>query len=162
MCWKHPDTKGNDKTRMKYWCLWNFNIMYNASLTLSVINTEPNKHTACILIIIMVALYNENSYPTDIIIFSTKQCLHCWAKPHLFPACLPPCPTWLTHFPIPGLLVFLLIVAAILKKMKWYHYTDNQPAYFSLQTKPDISMSDSGLRNIQLGASQCLDFIKHF
>lgn len=43
--------------------------MYNASLTLSVINTEPNKHTACILIIIMVALHNENSYPTDIVIF---------------------------------------------------------------------------------------------
>lgn len=46
--------------------------MYNASLTLSVINTEPNKQTACILIIIMVALYNENSYPTDIIIFFYK------------------------------------------------------------------------------------------
>lgn len=43
--------------------------VYNASLTLSVINTDPNKHTACIIIITMVALYNENSYPTDITTF---------------------------------------------------------------------------------------------
>lgn len=46
--------------------------MYNVFFILFVINIELNKYIVCILIIIMVVLYNENLYLIDIIIFFYK------------------------------------------------------------------------------------------
>lgn len=109
ICSKYPDTK--DETGMKYWYLWNFKYVFLTQRQ-SVRHYHKSKQKPLLALFaqIMVALYNENLFPTDIIIFflkSNQKCLHCWAWPHLFPACHPPCPTWLTHFLISSLLVFL-------------------------------------------------------
>lgn len=87
---------------------------------------------------IMVALYNENLFPTDIIIFFLKSNQNVYivglGLTFSLLAILPARHDW--HTSLYQASLFFYTVAAIIKKMEWCHYTHNQPAYSNLQTRP--------------------------
>lgn len=139
ICSKYPDTK--DETGMKYWYLWNFKYVFLTQRQ-SVRHYHKSKQKPLLALFaqIMVALYNENLFPTDIIIFFSKkqsECLHSFVGLGLtffLLAILPARHDW--HTSLYQASLFFYTVAAIIKKMEWCHYTHNQPAYSNLQTRP--------------------------
>lgn len=115
------------------------NMYFSLKDSLSVIITNPNKnHLLALFAQIMVALYNENLFPTDIIIFFLKSNQNVYivglGLTFFLLAILPARHDW--HTSLYQASLFFYTVAAIIKKMEWCHYTHNQPAYSNLQTRP--------------------------
>lgn len=159
ICSKYPDTK--DETGMKHWYLWNFKYVFLTQRQ-SVRHYHKSKQKPLLALFaqIMVALYNENLFPTDIIIFFLKSNQNVYivglGLTFFLLAILPARHDW--HTSLYQASLFFYTVASIIRK--WndaiIHIINPLiPIYKQglLKKRGEImSMSDSGLRNIQLGA----------